>query len=325
MPCSPTRQLLHLLRGALGAAVAIALLAPSGANADSIVLRWTAPGDDGNVGRASGYELRYSATPVLSDTVSWWNNTALSAGALPPPLTAGSAESFAVAGLNPSTTYYFVIRTSDEVPNVAGFSNVLAKSTSSGGTLDPPTSFAAVPVTGGVQLTWDEVTASSALGYRLYRRAGGSGLGALVFTATITQTAWIDTTVVGGTTYDYSITSYSNTAESAPASVTISVPTGGLPGASTSMVGYPNPASGKVTLRFLAGTADGSPGPVKLIIYDLQGHKIRELVDEELPAGERSIVWLCQSDTGNRVAPGLYNAILDSPRGRQVARLAILP
>ncbi len=323
MPSNPSEGFLTTFRRALGAAITVALLAPSGAFADSIVLGWTAPGDDGTVGRASNYELRYSETPVSSDTVSWWNSTAVSAGTLPPPQTAGSRETFTVAGLDSVSTYYFIIRTADEVPNWSGFSNVSARSTGPGSsTLVPPSGFAAQIVAGDVRLTWNVVTTGSPAGYRVYRRTGSGSIGTLLHTAPASQTSWTDSTVAAGTTYEYSITSYSGPNESAPALATITIP-GGLP--ANEMVIYPNPAKGRVTVRFHAGTTAGEPGHVRLVLYDLSGRRVCKLIDDVLPAGERSIEWRCLSDTGTAVAPGLYNAILDTPQGRQVTRLAIVP
>ena len=326
MPSSGIPLYRGLLRRVLGAAISIALLAPSGALADTILLHWTAPGDDGNVGRASTYELRYSVTAVPIDTTSWWASATV-AGPLPAPLTAGSGEAFTVAGLDSGTTYYFVIRTADEVPNWAGFSNVAVRTTgTSGGTLVTPTGFTAQNVAGGVRLNWNVVTSGSPGGYHVYRRVVPGAIGTLVHTALVSQSSWTDSSVVAGTTYEYSIATYSGPSESAPALATITVPGGTSPPVtSTEMVGYPNPAKGRVTFRFLAGTADGSPGRIRLVVYDLTGHKVCKLLDEVVPAGEKSIDWTCISDAGNAVAPGLYNAILDSPMGRKVTRLAIIP
>ena len=318
---------LSLVPRTLGAAIAlaVALLAPRALNADSIALRWTAPGDDGNVGRASTYELRYSeSTVAAADTVTWWSN-ATSAGTLPAPRSAGSLESFTVAGLDSGKTYHFVIRTADEVPNWSGYSNVAVRSTSSGGGgLPTPANFVGVPVTGGVRLTWDAVTSGGVTGYHIYRGPASVAIGTLIHTSTMTETAWIDTTAQSGQAYKYSLTSYSGSNDSAPAEYNVSVPSDGVV-ATGEFLGYPNPASGKVTLRFVAGTASGGSGRVRLVIYDLTGHLISELIDEDMPAGETAIDWLCQSDHGNKVAPGLYNAILDTPLGRKVTRLAILP
>jgi len=296
----------------------------SGADAASLVLHWTAPGDDGNTGRASTYELRYSESAVPTDTASWWG-AASSAGALPQPLTAGTRETYTVAGLDSGKTYYFVIRTADEVPNWSGFSNVSVRSTIVGTTLPTPGGFAAQNVSNGVRLTWNAVTSGNPAGYHIYRAAGSGSIGTLLSSPPMGQTSWIDSTVVAGAAYQYSITSYSGGNESAPATASIVVPGAGPPAVVSELVGFPNPGRGKVTLRFRAGTSSGTPGHVRLVIYGLNGQRIATLVDEDLPAGETQVEWKCQSDGGRPVAPGLYNAILDAPLGRVVTRLAIVP
>lgn len=91
----------------------------------SATLVWTAPGDDGTLGRAALYDLRVSANPIAgADTLSWWNAATLvnMSGRL--PALAGALDSMVVTGLLPSTRYYAVIRAGDEVPNWSGFSNV---------------------------------------------------------------------------------------------------------------------------------------------------------------------------------------------------------
>jgi hypothetical protein len=313
------------LRRPLKATILIGLLAPSGARADSIVLHWTAPGDDGNSGTATSYELRYSETAVPVDTAGWWGS-AISVGPPPIPQVAGTRQSFTVAGLDSGRTYFFIIRAADEVPNWSGYSNVAVRSTgSSGGPLLTPSGFSAQLITGGVSLSWNQVTSGAAVGYHIYRRASGSAVGTLMATTTLNQTSWIDSTVIGGEIYEYDLTTYAGTSDSPPAAATVAVPGDLLASATTDMIGYPNPARGKVTLRFHGGNADGTPGRLRLVIYDLTGHKICELLDGSYPAGERAIEWLCRSDQGNPVAPGLYTAILDTPVGRHTTRLAILP
>jgi hypothetical protein len=305
-----------------------ALLTPSGARAADIALGWTAPGDDGNVGRAAAYELRYSKTAVTAgDTTSWWN-AATVAGTLPPPQTAGATETFTVTGLDSAATYYFVIRTRDEVPNWSGFSNVRVRSTGGGTpTLVPPTGFAAQMVGEDVRLSWNAVSSGNPAGYHVYRRLLPQPTPTLVLTAPVSQTSWTDTSAVAGSTYEYSIRSYSGGTESAPALVSITVPGGPPvpPVPTTELTAYPNPAKSAVTLRFTAGAANGASGRTRLVVYDSTGKRICTLVDAVLPAGETSIQWPCLSDAGNPVAPGLYHAILDTPSGRQVSRLAIVP
>ena len=51
------------------------------ASDSTATLSWTATGDDGTVGRASRYDLRYRTTPISGvDTLSWWNAATAATG-----------------------------------------------------------------------------------------------------------------------------------------------------------------------------------------------------------------------------------------------------
>lgn len=91
----------------------------------SITLHWTAPGDDGNVGTASVYEIRCSTKDVGADTASWWAG-AITCPGVSAPQKAGTAESFTITGLEPDSIYYFAIRTADEADNWSGVSNIFS-------------------------------------------------------------------------------------------------------------------------------------------------------------------------------------------------------
>jgi len=300
------------------------LVGPSGAGADSIALSWTATGDDGSVGRASSYDVRYSETPVAGDTASWWTS-ATAIGSLPAPATSGTRESLIVTGLAPNRTYYFVLRAADEVPNWSGFSNVATKQTSGGAVvLATPTGFAASIVSGDVALGWDALAANRELGFRLYRKASTEAVPARMATLPLSVTSYSDTTAQGGFSYEYRLATYDDSTESVPAVVAISVPTGGIGTASHEIHGYPNPARGQVTLRFTLD-ASAAGGSTRITVFDLTGHRIRRLADQVMDPGEHNLAWNCRSDQGNGVAPGIYNIILDGPSGRSVTRLAIVP
>jgi hypothetical protein len=322
--------LLSRVRRALGAAapaVFVALgaaLAPAPALADSVTLTWTATGDDGTVGRATTYELRFSEQPVVNaDTVSWWSS-ASTAGTLPPPATSGTRESYTMSGLTTGSTYYFVLRVADEAGNWSGFSNVDPRQAGTAGVLATPSGFSANLISGGVDLSWAEPASGSGSGYHIYRGVG-SGSDTLLTSLAVGATAWCDTTAAGGVAYEYKLATFQGTGEGVPAIVSISVPSDRLASAKRGLHGYPNPARGKVTLRFAVGAAGGPPERVKIVIYDLTGHKVCDLVDRELPAGEQAIDWGLRSDRGMQVAPGIYNAILDGPQGRNVTRIAVVP
>lgn len=138
---------------ALGIAAAVTLFGlppPSFVHAQtsadsSVVLLWTAPGDDGTVGRATSYDIRYRTTTISgTDTLSWWNAATQVVGE-PVPGTSGATDSMRVRGLTPLTTFYFLIRAADEVPNWSGFSNLATKTTS--GDLTAPAAVADLTIT----------------------------------------------------------------------------------------------------------------------------------------------------------------------------------
>lgn len=102
----------------------------------SVTLSWTAPGDDGMVGRAQAYSLRYSLAPITESNF----NSATAVAGLPAPAPPGSTESFTVGGLVPNTVYYFAIKTRDEAFNWSPLSNVLFLAIPTTGVGDAPTS-----------------------------------------------------------------------------------------------------------------------------------------------------------------------------------------
>jgi len=305
-----------------GTAILTAWLAPSGARADSVSLTWTAPGDDGNVGRASAYNLRYSETPIAADTASWWSS-ATPVGTMPAPLTAGSRESFIVAGLGTGKTFYFVMRASDEVPNLSGYSNVAVKQTT-GGTVNlaTPTSFSASASQGAVLLTWDAVPAGGPeLGYRLYRQGQTDLNPALLATLPLSTVSYSDSTPSAGERYDFALATYGASGESPRTSLTVTMPAASVD--APVVHGYPNPARDQVTFRLNVGA--GATGTTKVTVFDLTGHTICLLANQEFTSGPHTISWACVSDAGYKVAPGIYNVIVDGPSGRAVTRVAIVP
>lgn len=95
-------------------------LALSNATQTSIQLSWTAPGDDGIVGTATSYDIRYATTAILSDTAF---ASATQVVSEPLPLLAGTAQSMTITGLTANTTYFFNIKAKDELSNTSLLSN----------------------------------------------------------------------------------------------------------------------------------------------------------------------------------------------------------
>ncbi len=79
----------------------------------------------------------------------------------------------------------------------------------------------------------------------------------------------------------------------------------------------PNPMSDDATFAFGVPTS----ARVVLAIYDLEGRRVRILVDETVPAGEHPVFWDGTSDRGVRVPGGLYLYRLDALGRRLTGRL----
>src|SRR5262245_23617503 len=122
---------------------------------NSIVLRWTATGDDGETGQALTYDVRYSTAPITEETFG----QASRASGTPPPSLPGSQETMEVVGLSADTSYFFAVKALDEWGNAGLFGAV-----TSGTTLPPPT-FDSTPTSFSFALRTGE-TASQSLSIR---------------------------------------------------------------------------------------------------------------------------------------------------------------
>ncbi len=100
----------------------------------SLLLTWTAPGDDSTEGTASRYEiLQYEGNDIDCGYV-WITEI----DSVPQPLPAGSVESLVVFGLDADSTYYYSLRAADEDSNWSGYSNLAMGHTTSGVDSIPP-------------------------------------------------------------------------------------------------------------------------------------------------------------------------------------------
>ena len=104
---------------------AVTNLLVSNTTTNSVTFSWTAPGDDGNVGTAAAYDVRYNTNLINATN---WTTATLAVGE-PAPLPAGNSQSMTIAGLLAGRTYYFALKTSDEATNISPISNVPAATT----------------------------------------------------------------------------------------------------------------------------------------------------------------------------------------------------
>jgi hypothetical protein len=94
--------------------------------ADSVTLSWSAPADNGPIGRATGYDLRYSTRTIASSNF----DQAAKAVAPLPPGTPGTRQFVTFSGLKGGLTYYFAIKSVDDCGNWSAMSNLVVWSPS---------------------------------------------------------------------------------------------------------------------------------------------------------------------------------------------------
>ncbi|MCK4413878.1 MAG: fibronectin type III domain-containing protein [Candidatus Eisenbacteria sp.] len=116
------------MRPDLVAPAAVSDLQVEAAGTSWMTLAWTAPGDDGDEGRATTYDLRYRTTPF---TAAAWDSL-IQVADEPTPQTAGTTERMTLHDLAPATPYFFALLTYDETHNPAPISNVAADTTERG-------------------------------------------------------------------------------------------------------------------------------------------------------------------------------------------------
>jgi hypothetical protein len=88
---------------------------------DRVQLTWTAPGDDGFVGLAEAYDVRYATTPITPGSFAG----ATVAPATPLPVPGGLPQTLDLAGLT-GGEYYFALEAVDNSGNWSALSNVAA-------------------------------------------------------------------------------------------------------------------------------------------------------------------------------------------------------
>ena len=130
----------------------------------SVQLTWTTPGDDSLSGTAASFDLRYATSAITAAnfaSATRWTGT-------PAPTAPGTTQSVTVSGLNPATTYWFAIKTADEVPNWSAISNILSVTTPVAADAIRPAAVASLTITGLTEtvasLSWTAVGDDSLTG-----------------------------------------------------------------------------------------------------------------------------------------------------------------
>jgi YVTN family beta-propeller protein len=80
---------------------------------------------------------------------------------------------------------------------------------------------------------------------------------------------------------------------------------------------FPNPFDEKTSLRF---STEKSPSQVTIEIFNVEGRRVRRLLDAPMARGIHIVGWDARNDSGRRVAPGTYYANLFVDRARRAGK-----
>ena len=294
-----------------------------GAPTDTVTLTWTAPGDDGQIGTASVFDMRVSTAPI--DDANW--SAAAVVGGLPAPLPAGGRQRTVVRGLAYGTTYYFAIKTADDAGNWSGLSNVLRWDWVYD-TAPPaaPSGLTAAPLSGGgVRANWSPNSEPDLAGYTVYRSLGPTGPYTALNGSLVTTTNYVDGTIPAGTAAVwYQVTARDDSGNESARSSAFRVSLSAEAGAWTMEPAYPNPSGVGATVRIPLGVppAGGSP---RIEIVNNVGQRVRRIDPGPLQPGTVEIQWDGRNDAGRDVAPGAYTAWLVAGTTRIGVRLVRVP
>ncbi|MBI1797101.1 MAG: hypothetical protein HYR74_08625 [Candidatus Eisenbacteria bacterium] len=305
----------------------LAPLAAHAQGADTVTVSWTAPGDDGNVGTATAYELRLSTSAILTNDAASWNAATVVQG-VPAPLVAGTRQRTVVRGLTRGTTYWLAIKTVDDAGNWSPISNIVrwdwVYDTAPPGA--PSGVSASKQSDTSVHVTWAANSEPDLNGYDVYRATAAGGPYVKLNGALVSATDYLDNTIASGTAQVwYQVTALDNSGNESARSASATVNFAALAGAAWVLqTGYPNPSSAGTTVR-IPIVVPGTGGSATLEIVNDAGQRITRRDLGTLVSGTIEVTWDGRNDSGRQVAPGVYTAWLITGSTRTSVRLVRVP
>jgi hypothetical protein len=105
---------------------------------------------------------------------------------------------------------------------------------------------------------------------------------------------------------------------------TTDVPGDGIPASFALAPPRPNPAAGRMLLRFAIPRSDQGAERVRLMLISIDGRLVRSVVDEPFPAGTHEALWDGRDDNGHSVAAGVYFARLEWQGRSETRKVAVV-
>ncbi|MEZ4387527.1 MAG: immune inhibitor A [Candidatus Krumholzibacteriia bacterium] len=82
----------------------------------------------------------------------------------------------------------------------------------------------------------------------------------------------------------------------------------------------PNPFNPRAEIRYTAAATDR----VRLVVHDLRGRRVRELVDAEVAAGPHAVVWDGRDDAGRDLPSGVYYIRASEGRTQELLKVTLV-
>lgn len=174
-------------------------------------------------------------------------------------------------------------------------------------TFDPPVpvfvaAFDATPFESGVGLTWEVVSDEEVMGFRIYRRLEGAAVREDITSdnlISLHSRTYTDEGARGGATYEYTLgVVLADRSEVRSQAVTVKTKFVAL----TLHQNTPNPFNPSTTISFTLPERMRAT----LSIYDVEGRRVRTLVDETVSEGYQEYIWDGNDASGTRVSTGVY-------------------
>jgi hypothetical protein len=170
---------------------------------------------------------------------------------------------------------------------------------------------------GDVILDWDAPDTGIVLtSYHIYRDD--------MIIATTEEENYTDDTGVMGEVYTYYVTAlYEGGYESGASNEVVVEVTSAddlIPAVTRLDNNYPNPFNPETTIRFSLHENN----KVEIVIYNIKGEKVRELLSSELPASYHTVVWDGRNDRGRMVASGVYLYQMSTSDFSQIKKMLLM-
>ena len=272
---------------------------------DEVRLSWEAASDSETPSAGLSYNLRMGTSPGGIDIVSPMSD--LTTGQLHQPTlgNVGINKFWRIKGLGVGTTYYWSVQAIDQAYHGGPFAPEASF------TLDTSlpvelASFSAEVDDNTITLNWTTLSEVNNFGFDLERSGDGEAFEHIVFipgngTTNEPQFYTFDDELPGAAEIYYYRLRQVDTNGSAEYSKVLQVSVS-PPESFALHQNFPNPFNPETRIAY----ALPSDSRVRLIIYDIRGHKIKTLVDDWQTAGLKETLWDGRNEQGFPASSGLY-------------------